>query len=437
MNASNHDEQQLKRNRITAITLFLLSCILSETSAILDKFILNNISPNQMQFWFMMLVSIILWICFFAACIKNKNRLVSKSDFKNFYIYLIAFILIIADRFLFTALSQPDVLVSGVSVIKQISIIVSVVFGGIWFKEPKLKNKLAFLAIILAGNLTPQEILNIEFKDTIAGGGIIINGSSSATMDEYMVNAKSVGFSTYYVGEYGENPWYEYNGNYAGCFTSDTYVTIWDEKKKKLRRKKAKKLTYKDKLLVWNFDKGCFEFVNALWIQKEKVADKYTLIKFSDGSKLKVVQDHAVFNYDKQMFCPICSNQAWGCPIGTRVVRDDGKIVTIVSKKVINKKVEYTNIFSKYHMNIYTSGILTSTAFNNMYKIENMKYVKDVEKKCYNRSLLDGISKEWIEGMRLEEFPDNILIEGIKHFANCKTFKDYIDMKIEEQKFDL
>ena len=291
-------------------------------------------------------------------------------------------------------------------------------------------------AIILAGDLTPQDVLNIEFEDTILSGEVIINGSSSATMDEYMVNAKSVGFSTYYVGEYGENLWFEFEGNYFGCFTSDTYVTIWDEKKKKLRRKKAKNLTYKDKLLVWNFDKGCFEFVNALWIQKEKVAEKYTLIKFSDGSKLKVVQDHAVFNYDKQMFCPICSNQAWGCPIGTRVVRDDGKIVTIVSKKVINKKVEYTNIFSKYHMNIYTSGILTSTAFNNMYKIENMKYVKDVEKKCYNRSLLDGISKEWIEGMRLEEFPDNILIEGIKHFANCKTFKDYIDMKIEEQKFD-
>ena len=151
MNASNHDEQQLKRNRITAIILFLLSCILSETSAILDKFILTNVSPNQMQFWFMMFVSIILWICFFASCIKNKKMLVSKSDFKNFYIYLIACILIVADRFLFTSLSQPDVLVSGVSVIKQISIIVSVVFGGIWFKEPKLKNKLIFLAIILAG----------------------------------------------------------------------------------------------------------------------------------------------------------------------------------------------------------------------------------------------------------------------------------------------
>lgn len=151
MNASNHDEQQLKRNRITAIILFLLSCILSEASAILDKFILTNVSPNQMQFWFMMFVSIILWICFFASCIKNKKMLVSKSDFKNFYIYLIACILIVADRFLFTSLSQPDVLVSGVSVIKQISIIVSVIFGGLWFKEPKLKNKLIFLAIILAG----------------------------------------------------------------------------------------------------------------------------------------------------------------------------------------------------------------------------------------------------------------------------------------------
>lgn len=145
------EQQQLKRNRITAIILFLLSCILSETSAILDKFILTNVSPNQMQFWFMMFVSIILWICFFASCIKNKKVLVSKSDFKNFYIYLIACILIVADRFLFTSLSQPDVLVSGVSVIKQISIIVSVIFGGLWFKEPKLKNKLIFLAIILAG----------------------------------------------------------------------------------------------------------------------------------------------------------------------------------------------------------------------------------------------------------------------------------------------
>ena len=71
MNASTHDEQQLKRNRITAITLFLLSCILSEISAILDKFILNNNSPNQMQFWFMMLVSIILWICFFCRLHKK------------------------------------------------------------------------------------------------------------------------------------------------------------------------------------------------------------------------------------------------------------------------------------------------------------------------------------------------------------------------------
>ncbi len=229
---------------------------------------------------------------------------------------------------------------------------------------------------------------------------------------------------------------YGYKFNPEGCFTSDTYVTVWDEKKKKLRRKKAKKLTYKDKLLVWNFDKGCFEFANALWIQKEKVANKYTLITFSDGSKLKVVEDHAVFNYDKQFFCPICSNESWGCPIGTRVVKEDGSIVTIVSKKVVNKKVYFTNIFSKYHMNIYTSGILTSTAFNNMYKIENMKYVKDVEKKCYNLTLLDGISDDWIDGMRLKEFPDEILIAGIKHFANCKTFKDYIDMKISEQKFD-
>ncbi len=285
-------------------------------------------------------------------------------------------------------------------------------------------------AIVLGDDYDPTELVRITFNDNLTND-----------TDYIFSGTHTLKSSNIYVGGYG------YNMNdylskktdgyvFSSCFTTDTYIIIWDDKKKKLRRKKAKKLTYKDKLLVWNFDKGCFDFANPLWIQKEEVADKYTLITFSDGSKLKVVGDHAVFNYDKQFFCPICSNESWGCPIGTRVVKYDGSIVTIVSKKVINKKVEYTNILTKYHMNVYASGILTSTPFNNMYKVENMKYVKDEVKECKNLTLLEGISQEWIEGMRLKEYPDHILIAGIKHFANCKTFKDYIDMKIKEQKFD-
>lgn len=145
------DMQTLKKRRIKAIIFFIFSCIFNETSGILDKIILNHVSTNQMQFWFMLFVAIIIWIYFFVLCTKKRKMQVQKSDWKNYLMYIIPFILIIADRFLFTALSQPNVLVTGVSIIKLLSTIVAVIFGGLLYKEPNLKYKLIYLAIILVG----------------------------------------------------------------------------------------------------------------------------------------------------------------------------------------------------------------------------------------------------------------------------------------------
>lgn len=147
----NGVQQNLNKRRIKAIIFFVLACICSETSAILDKLIIDQVSTNQMQFWFMFFVSVIIWVAFFVLCIKEKKMLVCKADWKNWAMYVFPVILIVADRFLFTALSQPDVLVSGVAIIKQLSTIVSVIFGGLLYKEPKLQYKLIYLAFILVG----------------------------------------------------------------------------------------------------------------------------------------------------------------------------------------------------------------------------------------------------------------------------------------------
>ena len=112
---------------------------------------MRSISTNQMQFWFMFFVSVIIWVAFFILCLKEKRMLVGKADWKNWTMYVFPVILIVADRFLFTALSQPDVLVSGVAIIKQLSTVVSVIFGGLLYKEPKLQYKLIYLAFILVG----------------------------------------------------------------------------------------------------------------------------------------------------------------------------------------------------------------------------------------------------------------------------------------------
>ena len=152
-NTKKEDEKVIPSNkaRIKCITFFILGCVCSECSAIIDKVALSSISSMQMQWWFMLFVSAFLWIFFFLACIKSKKMLVRKIDWKNFYIYLAGAILVLGDQLFFKSLSEPDSLLSVVSIIKQISTIVSVIFGAYMFKEPNLKNKLIYLGFIMCG----------------------------------------------------------------------------------------------------------------------------------------------------------------------------------------------------------------------------------------------------------------------------------------------
>ena len=269
--------------------------------------------------------------------------------------------------------------------------------------------------ITLTGNVTMGSTLYIELV-------------LSMICSMYSISGETYVSGLYFGGQEGvlgaKGQYY----TFSGCFSTDTLITVWDEKKKKLRRKKARDIKYTDKLLVWNFDKGCFDFAEPLFIQKDKWIEKYTQITFSDGTTLDIATEHAVFNVDKNKFCPIVYDG--GCPIGTRVMREDGKIVTIVSKKVIKERIEYTNIITKYHLNVYANGILTSTPFNNKYPINDMKFDMSVDKTLRNLTLIEGISDEWIEGLRLKEIPDHIAISSLSKMEGMMTFKDYVDAHI-------
>ena len=144
-------QTERKKRRLKAIIFFVISCVLNEISALLDKFYMDEYLPGQMQFWFLLFVSLFAWAGFLFLCLKQKKWLICKKDWGNWFIYVCGIILVIADRLLFTALTYPDVLVSGVSIIKQLTTIVTVIFGGLLYKEPNLKYKLIFLAIMLVG----------------------------------------------------------------------------------------------------------------------------------------------------------------------------------------------------------------------------------------------------------------------------------------------
>ena len=200
------------------------------------------------------------------------------------------------------------------------------------------------------------------------------------------------------------------------CFVEGTKITLADMSKKNIEN-----ITYDDELLVWDFDNGCFSKAKPLFIKKAQVAEEYNLIKFDDGTELKTVIDHRIFNVEKQKFTYTMNEE--DTPIGTSVFKEDGSIAKIVERSVVKEKVNYYNVITEYHMNLFAEGILTSLRLNNLYKIEKMKFVKD-NRKLVAKEEFKGIPDKYFYGLRLAEQPKEINRgNDVKH---TNTLQEYV-----------
>lgn len=207
------------------------------------------------------------------------------------------------------------------------------------------------------------------------------------------------------------------------CVLAGTLITLANGTKKKVED-----LSYEDDLLVWDFDNGCMASAKPLWLQKEQKADRYNLFKFSDGNILKTVNQHRIFNAEKGAFTYPMTDQT---PIGTTTLNDKGEKVKLVSKEIIDEKVTYYNIITKYHMNAFTGGILTSCRLSNLYPIKDLKYVKD-GRKLISKEEYAGVPEEYYEGLRLAEQPQEINKKHDQNFGN--NIKEYVEHLIESAK---
>ena len=200
------------------------------------------------------------------------------------------------------------------------------------------------------------------------------------------------------------------------CLAEGTDITLSD-----MSKKKVENITYDDELLVWDFDNGCFAKAKPLWIMKAQATEEYNLIKFDDGTELKTVIDHRIFNIEKQKFTYTMDEEE--TPIGTSVFKEDGSVAKIVERSVVKEKVNYYNIITDYHMNLFANGLLTSLRLNNLYKIENMKFVKD-DRKLTPREEFEGIPDKYFYGLRLAEQPKEINKgNDVRH---TKTLQEYV-----------
>lgn len=150
--------------RMVYVIFAFLSCLLNAVSGLMDKLLTRDgyITPSQLQFWYMLyLVAFYFLYMVVMAYVKHLKTEKSKSwifeiaDFKgavkNYWIWILSILFIIADRALFVANANPDSRITVMTLIKQSGCIVTILAGKFIFKEKNIRYKLLCAFIIILG----------------------------------------------------------------------------------------------------------------------------------------------------------------------------------------------------------------------------------------------------------------------------------------------
>jgi hypothetical protein len=201
------------------------------------------------------------------------------------------------------------------------------------------------------------------------------------------------------------------------CLVEGTMITMADGSHKAVEH-----IRYNDLIRVWNFDLGEFSEALPVFVKQEETYTKHYRFTFSDGTVLRTVGHH-VFNKQAGEFTMLVRDTT---PVGTITFNEQGEEVTLISKETIEESVKYYNVWTQYHLNLFADGILTSNRFNNIYPIQDMKFVKDARALRPLEEFAD-IDPKYISGLRLQEQP--------KHYS-AEYIRDYVENKLERLNFN-
>jgi hypothetical protein len=207
------------------------------------------------------------------------------------------------------------------------------------------------------------------------------------------------------------------------CLAEGTLITLADESTKPIEN-----ILMSDLIKVWDFDLGVFASAKPLWIKQKETTTQYNLLTFSDGSTLKTIEQHRIFNKEAGAFTYPMTDDT---PIGTTTINVLGNEVTLVDKCIMIDTINYYNVITEYYLNLYADGILTSMRYNNIYPITDMKFVKD-SRELRDRNEFVDIDQRWIHGLRLTE--QTIPLASIKWYTQRLEHTDDNQQTIKENK---
>ncbi|MBE7018678.1 MAG: hypothetical protein E7413_02220 [Ruminococcaceae bacterium] len=143
----------------------------------------------------------------------------------------------------------------------------------------------------------------------------------------------------------------------GSCFTEDTLITMGDGSQKAM-----KDVTKDDTILTYNFFTGCYEAKDVALLISHGV-DTYAVanLTFSDGTTLRIVGDHGVFDYDLNdyVYINIDNMDAY---IGHTFVKENAEgydLVTLVKAEKTEETLGIYSLTSAGNANAFAEGMLT------------------------------------------------------------------------------
>ena len=196
----------------------------------------------------------------------------------------------------------------------------------------------------------------------------------------------------------------------TGCLIEGTKILMANGSYKNIED-----INYDDLVLTYSYETGEFVPEYPIWIENFKTTNTYQETTFSDGTTLKTLGYHGIFDVDLNQFVSVDDHEQFH--IGSRVAKrkKDGSgfdTVEVTNIEQKHEKVKYYQIASTRYFNVIANDFLVTDGFlviSNLYGFtEDMTWPKEIREKAMEKvytydELADSIPYYIFKGMRAEE----------------------------------
>lgn len=148
VNIGNKSDERVK---FGYLAMALFSCALNAVSGFMDKKLLSGgeLNSSQLQFWYMLYMTV-----FYGLYVLFTKCEIKLSSLKtNPWIIVLSVLFVAADRALFIANEDPQSQVTIMTLIKQSSVLITVLTGKLFFKEKHILKRSICAALVITGIL--------------------------------------------------------------------------------------------------------------------------------------------------------------------------------------------------------------------------------------------------------------------------------------------